>query len=68
MPTDFPLPGLLLRHWLCHDPGSQTLCLSCWESSLRAGFRVCAHMRCGDQDKTLVCSHPLEMGKCLLSS
>lgn len=48
-PTAFPFPGLLLYHWpaparprrqLFPDPGSQTLCMSCRESSLSAGGRV----------------------------
>lgn len=54
----------------CHDPGSHTLCLSFKSPALElASVCVRAHAPRGPgQDQTLVCSHPLEIGKCLLSS
>lgn len=75
--TALPLPNLLLchrpaparpSHWLCRDLGSRTLCLSYHEPSVRVGC-VCVSTAVGTKTRLLlVCSHPLEMGKCPLSS
>lgn len=52
------------------DPGCETLSLPDVSPAREWALRVCVHSR-GDRNKTrlpLVCSHPLEMGKCPLSS